>query len=225
MYLFENVKLPLSKVFYMYISSVINFGEDVEKDDGDFIIEKMYNHYLIESAANTPEELLHKIKNYGLDMKGYPLNNEALFNYVYSFEDANLNGFVYTYPNRIHATPINQFEIMLERLLNNRGSNRAVANIYNGELDGKEKDIPCLNWVQATIRDDKLVLHCMFRSNDVYGAFYSNMLFLNYFGLRLVEEYNKKDINSISFGGIDYNATSGHIYSSDINAAKKIIKK
>ena len=41
-----------------------------------------------------------------------------------------------------------------------------------------EQHIPCLNWVQATIRNNKLILHVIFRSNDCYSAFPSNMLFI-----------------------------------------------
>lgn len=224
---FKNVKLDLKPTYHIYVKNILITGKNVEKDDKDNILEVMYNHYFIKPAAESSEILLDGIRKGDFDVDGYPLKGVALFDYVNSFNNPDLGGFVYTYPNRIHENPVNQFEIVLNRLLNYVGTNRAVMNIYNGQLDGTEKDIPCLNWIQAIVRDSKLTLHCMFRSNDVYGAFYSNMLFLNYLGLRLVEEYNDKinktDAN-IVFDGIDYNCTSGHIYESDIRSAKKLIE-
>ena len=224
---FKDAKMALKPTYHIYVKNILITGQTVEKDDGDNILEVMHNHYSIKPAAKSSKLLLDGIKKGDFDVDGYPLKGDALFDYVYSFQNPDLGGFIYTYPNRIHKNPVNQFDIVLNRLLNHIGTNRAVMNIYNAQLDGTEKDIPCLNWIQATVRDYKLILHCMFRSNDVYGAFYSNMLFLNYFGLRLEEEYNAKSDKTngnIIFDGIDYNCTSGHIYETDIEAARKLME-
>ena len=96
---------------------------------------------------------------------------------------------------------------MKERLLNALGSNRAVAITYDPELDCDREDIPCLQFLQAFVRDGELTIHCMFRSNDIFGAFYSNMFFITYIGIKLREELNKELINEqIGFGGIHYHS-------------------
>lgn len=148
--------------------------------------------------------------------------------------------FTYTYPNRIfHMNDretdffVNQFNLMIDRLTNPKkqndkvkywnGSNRAVANIYSAPLDCDMNDIPCLNWMQVTIRNNELILHVMFRSNDCFGAFPSNMLFLTYLGLKFTDKLKEK-YPLLTFKGINYNSTSLHIYNGDYEQAKKVIR-
>ena len=178
------------------------------------------------------------------DLPEYPIKGEALYDYVNSWNDDNqiyldkksreergLEGepFVYTYPERVLRQPANlfssqtpyidQFRVMWQRLIDNIGSNRAVATLYNPGIDHNRTDIPCLNWLQAIVRDSKLELHCMFRSNDLYGAWPSNMFLLTYFGLWLVENFNE----DLSFNGIHYHSSSLHIYKTDLPAVKNIL--
>lgn len=143
--------------------------------------------------------------------------------------------FVYTYPERlIHQFGIsdfdfedeysevgylNQYQIILNRLKTNPGSNRAVATIYNPGLDRERDDIPCLNWLQAIIREDCLTLHVMFRSNDLYGAWPANMYFLTYLGLLLAQELE------VSFDGIYYHSSSLHIYDANLNDVKNLLDR
>ena len=143
--------------------------------------------------------------------------------------------FVYTYPERlIHQFGItdfdydctlcetgflNQYQIILNRLLTNLGTNRAVATLYNPGLDKERDDIPCLNWLQAIVREDELTLHVMFRSNDLYGAWPANMYFLTYLGLLLANELE------ISFEGIHYHSSSLHIYESNLGEVEKILEQ
>lgn len=181
------------------------------------------------------------------DLEGYPIKGDALHDYVVSWnddsqiildqesrEDMNIEGkpFVYTYPERVlrqytvsDVHPIggnyfiDQFNVMYERLYNNFGSNRAVATLYNPGLDFDKDDIPCLNWLQVTVRDSKLELHCMFRSNDLYGAWPSNMYLLTFFGLWMVEQF----FEDLTFNGIHYHSSSLHIYETDLPAVKKVL--
>ena len=196
---------------------------------------------------NSTYDFAEGIKKGLYDIPDYPIKGEALYDYVVSWNDDNqvvldqetreemgLEGkpFVYTYPERVlrqwtvsdnHPLGgnyfIDQFNVMWKRLTNNFGSNRAVATLYNPGLDKERVDIPCLNWLQATVRDCKLELHCMFRSNDLYGAWPSNMYLLTFFGLWLCENF----IEEISFNGIHYHSSSLHIYKTDLPAVKNIL--
>lgn len=141
--------------------------------------------------------------------------------------------FIYTYPERLlHQFNVvdfdvetksnefgylNQYDVILNRLRTSSGSNRAVATLYQPGLDRERNDIPCLNWLQATIREGNLELHVMFRSNDLYGAWPANMYFITYLGLCLA-----KDLN-VSFNGIHYHSSSLHIYKNNLDAVKKIL--
>ena len=127
------------------------------------------------------------------DIEGCPIKSDALYEYVRSFENSDDQGFVYTYPNRILAHfDTDQFEVMKKRMLHAIGSNRAVAITYDPKLDQDREDIPCLQFLQCIVRNNELTIHCLFRSNDIFGAFYSNMFFIAYIGIKMKEELNKE---------------------------------
>lgn len=218
-------------------------GHDHTKDDAP-IREVLGVHYQIRNPmldkgfafSNPSQKFISWMENGAFDIPSYPMKGEALTDYVTSLDDdaiIHLNGenpFVYTYPARIFALKTsnddcasvvcNQFDVMAKRLSDNIGSNRAVATLYQVGLDADRIDIPCLNWLQFTVRGDTLMLHVMFRSNDIYGAWPSNMYFLTYLGLKMQEELNREYPN-VTFWGIDYHASSAHIYATDIEAAEK----
>lgn len=141
--------------------------------------------------------------------------------------------FVYTYPERLIHTMyftdcdddynifdidyINQIDTIVNRLSDNNGSNRAVATLYNPGVDRFRDDIPCLNWLQATIRDNKLTLHVMFRSNDLFQAWPSNMYLITYLGLVISERVG------CEFCGIYYHSSSLHIYKTNIDEVEDVI--
>ena len=240
--------MNIEKAWKKFLYEIIENGEPHEKDDGDILQEHLINHCFIDNVLNqfgnqniTTEMFLDMIKQGRFNIKGYPVKDLALYDYVSSLDDISTrvnknfetgkDKFTYTYPNRIFNMGdrnsdfiVDQFNVMVERLKNSNGSNRAVANIYSAVKDCDMEDIPCLQILQATIRNNELIIHCFFRSNDCYGAWPSNMLFLNYLGLKLVDEL-KKEYPLLSFKGISYNSSSLHIYKHDLEAARKVIGK
>ena len=243
----------IEKVWKNFLIDVLVNGEKHEKDDGDKLYESMINHAFIPNVLDilfcngeniNLSMFIDMIGNGVFNIEGYPLKDEALQSYVKQLDDnkqifleLDENGnmpFIYTYPERIfnmnsanrdnQCGGYDQFDVICNRLRNYHGSNRGVATLYSVGLDKEETDIPCLNWLQITIRNNELILHVMFRSNDLYSAFPSNMLFLMYLGLKFVEEL-KADYPMLKFKGINYNSTSLHIYESDLEQAKKVIGK
>ena len=233
-----------------FLKECIDNGEWVIKDDGDEILEIIDNHCFIPNIISSVmgeneislELFLELIGKGRFNINGYPFEDMALQGYVLQVDDYSQiylekdeNGnlpFVYTYPNRlfnIHQVTrddvvddFNQVEIIVNRLKEHIGSNRAVANLYMCALDKDEQHIPCLQFVQCLIRNNKLYLHVLFRSNDLYTAFPSNMLFLQYLGLKITNEL-KEDYPLLKFSGLYYNSTSLHIYRGDYEQAKKVI--
>lgn len=195
----------------------------------------------------SPQQFLKMISDGVFDIDNYPIKGEALADYVSSIYhrdkiaihdfDPNkqfTNSFVYTYPERLEALwindrecniePISQLDVICRRLEQNLGSNRAIAVLYQAGFDSTEVDIPCLQLIQALVRDDKLILVVFFRSNDIYGAFPSNMLFISNIGLMIQERLNKTYPN-VRFDHIEYHVSSAHIYKTDLNAVKRIIEQ
>lgn len=223
----------------IYIKGHIHYKDDAEIKEilniSGWIDNPLEQLFLYEE-----EKYLDYIKQGYFDIDGYEIKGEALAEYVSAFDDDKQiflfedNNFVYTYPERLKnmhtvneiGMPLffDQIEIMCERLIKNKGSNRAVATLYNVGLDRNEEHIPCLNWIQALIRDDKLFLSVMFRSNDIYNAFPSNMLFISYIGLNMVRTL-RKYYPSLEFNGIYYQCSSAHYYTDVVtdDIIKKII--
>ena len=235
--------MKLEDAWKKFLKKIIENGEEHEKDDGDVLVESLINHCFIDSPLKqfggqniNSKMFISMIRKGVFNINGYPIKDLALSEYVESLDDENMicgGDFVYTYPERLcgyhtidrfgEEIDANQLEIMEYRLLEHAGSNRAVATLYNCGLDATEQHIPCLQVVQATIRNNKLILHIFFRSNDCYGAFVSNMLFISYIGIKLVENL-KETYPLLEFEGISYNSSSLHIYQGDLEAAKKVIE-
>ena len=232
--------LSINQCYLDFVEKILKSGKETYKDSNHHLLESLGNFYIIDDPLDlkfrakyqhyTTDMMLADIKSGRFDIEGNPFKADGLYNYVKSVDDPeminNTQGFVYTYPNRIFAHfDVDQFETMKKRILTATGSNRAVAVTINPAEDAEEEDIPCLQFVQCLVRDNELTIHCLFRSNDIFGAFYSNMFFITYLGLKMKEEVNKEIVGEkLNFGGVHYHSTSGHIYNTDLKAARHLIK-
>jgi len=233
--------MNMEKTWKKLLLQIIEEGHSHTKDD-TLIHEIIGVHEFLPAPVAyglsndlSTEQYLNLIKKGYFDIQGAVMHGEALHDYVASLDDSFIidgGDFVYTYPERLlnHTTvdrfgevvQVDQLEIMQYRLTENPGSNRAVATLYNCGLDGVEEHIPCLNWIQALIRNNKLTLTIIFRSNDCYGAWTSNMMFIHYIGFKLVESLKEK-YPLLQYNGLYYNCSSLHIYDNDLDAAKKVV--
>ena len=234
--------MNLEKAWRQFLKEILENGEKHEKDDGDVLQESLIDHCFIDSPLKqfggqniTSKQFIDLIKQGVFDINDYPIKGIALAEYVESLDSEYMidgGDFVYTYPERLQnyetvdlfgeILQVNQLEIMENRLENYSGSNRAVAVTYSPGRDSVAEHTPCLQVIQATIRNNELILHIFFRSNDCYSAFPSNMLFVSYIGIKMVESL-KKEYPTLVFKGINYNSSSLHIYKGDLDAAKKVI--
>lgn len=228
--------LTINECYKNFVKEILEDGKEAYKDNDDHILEKLGNYYHIEDPLGlkykakynniTFSTMLEMIKDGEFDIEDSPIKKDALYKYVMSWYDESDNGFAYTYPNRIvEHFDVNQALVMLNRLYENLGSNRAVAVTYDPETDYLSEDIPCLQVLQCTIRDNELSMHCFFRSNDIYGAFYSNMYFITFLGLLLRDSVNDAlRGQKLGFGGVHYYSSSAHIYWNDLKAAKRLVR-
>lgn len=218
-----------------YVRNIVEFGENEHK--GQNIREILGNYYYIPDPLGlkyvirydnySADDLIADISRGVFDIDGSPIKKDALLEYVQSLDNPSSQGFVYTYPDRLcNHFGLNQLESMVERIEDNLGSNRAIAITYDPRVDSCEEHIPCLQSVQAVLRKQHLSLHAYFRSNDIYGAYYSNMFFLTYLGLKLVDWLKESVPGQVrGFAGLYYYASSGHIYNNDMRSAKRLISK
>ena len=186
--------------------------------------ERIDNPYKDSMLNINHKQFAEAVRRGAFDIKDYPIKSEALYDYVTSLDQLDKiilvdeNSFIYTYPERLQKYQgRNQLIDIVNRLKQDMGSNRAVAVTFNPFTDNEHADIPCLQLIQALVRDDKLILSVYFRSNDLYGAFPSNMMFLTYLGMKIANELGVK------FDCIDYHCSSLHVYETDYKQASKVI--
>ena len=188
------------------------------------VYERIDNPYKDSMLNINHKQFAEAIRRGAFDIKNYPIKGEALYDYVTSLDQLDKillvdeNSFIYTYPERLqNYQGRNQLIDIVNRLRQDIGSNRAVAVTFNPFTDNERDDIPCLQLIQALVRNDKLILSVYFRSNDLYGAFPSNMMFLTYVGMKIAKELG------VQFDYIDYHCSSLHIYETDYEQALKVI--
>lgn len=232
--------VDLGNAWRKYLWNIYKNGHKYIKDDGDEIKEVLGVHIYLDKpqthfplSVDSASQYLDLIKKGVYNIPNYALKDFSLYEYVNSWNDEKLIrdiDFIYTYPERLfnmHTYDkyismddrINQYDVMINRLHIHRGSNRAVTTLYNAGLDRFEQHIPCLNFLQAIIRDDKLTLFCMFRSNDIFNAWPSNMMLLTHLGLMLAD-----DLEDVEFKGIDYHCSSAHYYLTEEPIIEEIFK-
>ena len=73
---------------------------------------------------------------------------------------------------------VNQIDYIVEKLKSSPVSRRAIAITWNPVIDEKLDDCPCLQLVQCVLREGKLDMRVVFRSNDMLTAAGANMFAL-----------------------------------------------
>jgi hypothetical protein len=80
--------------------------------------------------------------------------------------------------------PLNQLNVVAEMLEENPDERRAVVQIWDWrkDLDMKSKDIPCNDMIFFKVRDGKLDMTVLNRSNDmIWGAYGANAVHFSFF--------------------------------------------
>ena len=109
------------------------------------------------------------------------------------YADALLHGteavFEYDYHSRLFAwgegleragmpVSIDQVAYIVRKLAEAPESRRAIAVTWNPATDEEMRDCPCLQLVQCQLRDNRVAMQVVFRSNDMLSAAGSNMFAL-----------------------------------------------
>jgi thymidylate synthase len=122
----------------------------------------------------------------------------------------------FTYGARIFDNSgVNQFEWMVQRLLAKRETKSATIGLLIPGSDAT--NLPCLTTIDAKIRNDQLDLHFFFRSQNIFGRQYANLLALSRF---------QRDVAvtcGIGVGILRGYVSSAHIYEFDLPEAQRIV--
>jgi thymidylate synthase len=147
--------------------------------------------------------------------KGYFWTGEKLEKYSQQFIDGDIQGFVYTYGNRLreHFNNVDQIHEAINRLKNCKESRRAISVTWDPVEDTKNDEVPCMILVDFKIRNNKLYTTALWRSHDIYGAWFPNAV-----GLTYLAQYVAGEVG-LDLGSITIHSISAHIYEVNFDEA------
>jgi thymidylate synthase len=114
---------------------------------------------------------------------------------------------------------VNQFTEVLRILRSDPDSRRAVMALFDParDFDMRRKDIPCNNWMQFSIRDEKLHMRVVSRSMDIIWGSTSNV-----FEWTVIQELLSRELG-ISPGTYTHFVGSLHLYEDFVQRAHDIL--
>lgn len=130
------------------------------------------------------------------------------------------NGWNYTYHDRMTNAfyyDIDQIEFVIEELVRDRNSRRAVIMVRDIGEDTDSQDPACLQHIQFFIRNGKLDCMVLFRSNDLLEA-----TFMNAYALICLQERIAGELG-VEVGTYTHRANSAHVYEKDWDKLKAAV--
>lgn len=176
-----------------------------------------------DERGSTTKELLNTVVNIKnpLDQEspeGYFWTGEKLDKYSEQFLSGDKQGFVYTYGNRLrkHFDGIDQIGEAIKRLKNFNESRRAISITWDPTVDTKNDEVPCMILVDFKLRDGKLNTTGLWRSHDIYGAWFPNAV-----GLTNLASYVAGEVG-VEVGTLTIHSISAHIYEVNFKEAEAV---
>jgi thymidylate synthase len=150
--------------------------------------------------------------------EGYFWSGEKLDIYAKQFLSDDQQGFIYTYGNRLrkHFQGIDQIAEAIRRLKNCNESRRAISVTWDPLTDTQEEEVPCMILVDFKIREGKLHTTGLWRSHDIYGAWFPNAV-----GLTRLSEYVANEVG-VEVGTLSIHSISAHIYQVNFDEALRV---
>ena len=130
-------------------------------------------------------------------------------------KDIVMNDRPFTYGKCIYdKNGIDQFEWLVNRLKSKEETKSASIGLLTE--GNNEANLPCLTTIDVKIRNDKLHLQFFFRSQNIFGRQYANLLALANLQKKLSEKCSK------GIGSLKGYIASAHIYDYDYEEANNI---
>lgn len=209
----------LEEAYSVAVNNVINSNVEVVTEDGEHTLQSPPFTICIEQPWYY--KYIHKNSPYGKEFYkkyAYDIVNGTSGHFVYDYHTRLFN-YVINYYNNIIATfvepeiynpildeHIDQINYIVEKLIEEPTSRRALAITWQPYIDEVKKDVPCLQYVQCWIENDKVNIYFMMRSNDILLAMPQNI-----FGFHKLHYYISKKVGK-SMGKMYYSVVIPHIY-------------
>ncbi|MDR0911464.1 MAG: thymidylate synthase [Methanobrevibacter sp.] len=209
------------------VKKIISDGKDVNDERGSLTKEILNVLVQIKKPINKSSGDFFNIKTPTSDIlnirvpEGYFWSGDKLKTYSEQFISDDKQGFVYTYGNRLrkHFKDTDQIAEAIKRLNECRESRRAISITWDQAMDSCSEEVPCMILVDFKIRDDRLYTTALWRSHDIYGAWFANAV-----GLTYLAQYVADKTNS-TLGSITIHSISAHIYEVNFPESLALLNK
>ena len=201
------IKVPTIKLGWeSLVKRIMQRGAEIKDERGSLTLELLNTMVTV----NKPLEL--EIP------EGYFWSGEKLDIYAKQFLSDDQQGFIYTYGNRLrkHFQGIDQIAEAIRRLKNCNESRRAISVTWDPPTDTQEEEVPCMILVDFKIREGKLHTTGLWRSHDIYGAWFPNAV-----GLTRLSEYVANEVG-VKVGTLNIHSISAHIYQVNFDEALRV---
>lgn len=163
--------------------------------------------YPIESLSHISDWIYPRLS----EMKSIILEGKLAKSYVYSYGER-----VFSYSKNA----INQMDdFVIPLLKKNPSSRKAVITLWNPEKDAKPEAVisPGLVVLDFKLRDNKLIVFALVRSNDIFIGWPANL-----YQLYVLGEYICKKIHC-KMGSITTCSTSAHVFEENRSQIQKLV--
>lgn len=151
-----------------------------------------------------------------------PIKREFLDKYTEDLLYGTSSNFEYDYHTRLFnwgknstlfdICDVNQIEYILTKLTVEQNSRRAQAITWIPQDDINRNDCPCLQYIQCKIRNNKLNMTVLFRSNDMLLAAGANMYALVQLQKYILNTLNEQTSKNYEMGSYTHISTIPHVY-------------
>jgi thymidylate synthase len=201
------IKVPTIKSGWeSLVKRIMQRGAEIKDERGSLTLE------LLNTVVTVNKPLELEIP------EGYFWSGEKLDIYAEQFLSDDQQGFIYTYGNRLrkHFKGTDQIAEAIRRLKNCNESRRAISVTWDPPTDTQEDEVPCMILVDFKIREGKLHTTGLWRSHDIYGAWFPNAV-----GLSRLSEYVAKEVG-VEVGTLNIHSISAHIYQVNFDEALRV---
>ncbi len=204
------------------VKKIMEEGKDINDERGSLTKEVLNTLVTIRDPLGKKRSKNNDENDMFEDIKiptGYFWRGEKLKIYSEQFISDDKQGFVYTYGNRLraHFEGIDQIQVAIDRLKNCTESRRSISVTWDPTTDTKVDEVPCMILVDLKIRDGKLYTTGLWRSHDIYGAWFPNAV-----GLTYLTKYAADQLG-VEVGEVTIHSISAHIYEVNFDDAKKTL--
>lgn len=210
----------LGRAHELVIKLILEKGSLITTEDGEDTIEYDTTALIIDDPLTLPmASEASRFRERFLDRYAEDLlrGSDSVFEYDYHTRLFDWGEGLSASGDDVH---VNQIEYIIEKLRSSDMSRRALAITWNPVIDETLDDCPCLQLVQCTVRDGKLNMKVVFRSNDMLTAAGANMYALAHLQKYIAEQ------TGYSIGRYTHISLVPHIYyKRDINDIEPFCKK